>query len=121
MKFNRVLIYLITSLVLIGVVVYSLGLRYNFTPSFARGFYLIQDSAAPYEQGDLVIFCPPDSPAFKLASEREYVSRGVCGAGDYRPMMKRVIGVSGDTVIITDENVRVNGTIIDNSTIKTHD
>jgi len=121
MKFSRVLIYLIALLVFIGVVVYSQGLRYNFTPSFARGFYLIQDSAAPYKQGELVIFCPPDNPAFKLASEREYVTRGLCGAGDYRPMMKRVIGVEGDTVIISDEDVRVNGTRIDNSTIMTHD
>lgn len=120
MKFSRVLIYLLLGLFLIGIVIYQLGYRYNFTPSFARGFYLIEKSDAPLERGKLVIFCPPNNEAFALASERKYVARGLCGAGDYRPMIKRVIGLEGDMIEIRDD-VKVNGALVANSTIMTAD
>jgi len=121
MKFTRVLIFLLISLVLTGWMIYLLGLRYNFTPSFARGFYLIQDKTPPYEPGELVIFCPPDNTAFQLASEREYIARGLCGTGKFRPLIKRVVAVEGDKVVISEEDVHVNGARVTNSTIMTHD
>ena len=120
MKFSRVLIFLVMSLILTGIVIYMLGFRYNFTPSFARGFYIIEKTEQPLERGNLVIFCPPDTEAFKLASEREYVARGLCGAGDYRPLIKRVIGLEGDEIHIADD-VHVNGALVQNSTVMTAD
>lgn len=121
MKFKRVLIFVIVSLVLTGWAIYLLGFRYNFTPSFARGFYQIEDTTPPFEHGQLVIFCPPDSPAFRLAGEREYIARGLCGGGNFRPLIKRVIAVEGDKVVISKEDVHVNGARVANSTIMTAD
>jgi len=84
----------------------ALGARFNRTPSLAVGLYWSVDR--PLEKGSYVMFCPPQTAIFDEARKRRYIGRGNC-AGDYVPLIKRVLGMPGDVVAITAKEVSVNG------------
>ena len=92
----------------------ALGVRYNSTHSMPKGFYTeaavsAEEAAAGLrvQRGELVMFClPPDVAAF--GTERGYLIKGRCPGG-VAPLGKAVVAVEGDTVLVTDLGVNVNG------------
>src|SRR5207248_2434603 len=62
---------------------------------------------------DLVMFRPPDAPVFDMAKERDYIGGG--GLQPYESMLKRLVAIGGDTVIIDDAGVVVNGSRLENT------
>lgn len=93
------------------------GARVNTTPSLPRGLYW-QDETIGTDQtplkGQLVWFCPPESPVIALAKQRGYLGIGTCAAGT-QPMLKQVVAVAGDQIEIGQQATRVNGTALNNS------
>ena len=87
------------------------GLRVNVTPSMPLGVYRVTD-ARP-RRGDLVMFCP-DAPMADFALKRGYLAAGACPYG-VRPMLKRLAGVGGDSMLWSAHGVSVNGTPVPNS------
>jgi conjugative transfer signal peptidase TraF len=91
----------------------AFGVRYNGTPSFPAGFYMVSGKHAV--KGDLVLVslrALPALPAFEIAKERGYLNVA------YTPVekiMKRIVGVSGDRVTIDSAGVEVNGIRLKNS------
>jgi len=82
------------------------GLRFNLSHSFPPGIYWL-DNVWP-QKGDLVVFCPPNTDFFKLAKDRGFLPTGRC-PGNYRPLIKKIVAVSGDKISINAKGVFVNG------------
>lgn len=76
---------------------YASGVRYNGSPSYPMGFYLLKGLDRTPELGALVFACPPDTEAFREARRRHYIGRGTCPAG-YTPIIKKVAAIPGDLV-----------------------
>lgn len=92
------------------------GVRVNVTESVPVGLYRSVDGAA--ERGDLVEACLPPAAA-RLATARGYLlGYGACGT--HMPVIKRVLGISGD-VIGVREHVVCNGVTIDAAPVRTTD
>lgn len=85
---------------------------FNTSPSFPLGLYV--KTHLPPAKGDLVLACPPDTPAFREALHRRFLSPGFCPAGT-GAIIKRLVAVTGDTVRIAEEGVYVNGERLENS------
>ncbi|MDF4341080.1 hypothetical protein P7250_25170, partial [Vibrio parahaemolyticus] len=49
---------------------YATGYRLNLTPSYPLGLYQLSKTNQ-YQQGDLVVFCPPPSAVIEQALKRE--------------------------------------------------
>ncbi len=95
---------------------YAAGARINRTNSLPQGLYWLVDKEP--ERGDIVSFWPDGSEPFQIARERNYIIPGqYCNRGDggYAPLMKKLMGVPGDIVSITEDGVIVNGALIANS------
>jgi conjugative transfer signal peptidase TraF len=88
------------------------GIRINTTASYPIGVYIMTN--APIEKGALVIFCPPDNAAFRLARGRSYIGAGFCPGG-YGYMIKKILAAKNDLVEISADGVAVNGTLLPNS------
>ncbi len=88
---------------------HAAGLRLNTTRSIPLGLYLMSND--PIVRGVSVLWCPPERPEFDLAKERGYIGAGFCPGG-YGNMMKKVLATHHDVVSVTDDGVRVNGTLI---------
>lgn len=100
----------------LGIVGYAGGLRVNFTPSYALGLWRIVPLNRAAAVGDLVLVCPPRTPAFAMAVERGYVRRGLC-PGSMSPLIKTVVAGPGQFVEVADV-VRVDGTALAHSTLR---
>ncbi len=95
---------------------YAFGARINRTNSLPQGIYWLVDKEP--ERGDIVSFWPDGSEPFRIARERGYIIPGQYlnqGDGGYAPLMKKLVGLPGDVVSITDDGVFVNGELIPNS------
>ncbi len=90
------------------------GVRCNFTPSMPRGIYRV--TAAAPTRGDLVAFCL-EGDAAALALARGYVRPGRCPSGA-QPLVKRLIGLPGDSLIVSAAGLIVNGAALPASSIK---
>jgi conjugative transfer signal peptidase TraF len=93
---------------------HSAGLRVNESPSLPIGIWRVSPIERDLRRGDIVSFCPPDTPAFRQAWRRGYLSAGHCEGG-YEPLLKPVAAVAGDRVSGTEEGVSINGCLIANS------
>ena len=108
----------------IGVLILSIGLfvlgilfriggfYINTTPSLPVGLYRIVDK--PVSKGAYVAFCPPQRDVFDWAVARGYINPGDCPGG-YGQLLKRVHAVTGDTVLIDETGITVNGQLLPNS------
>lgn len=95
---------------------YACGARINRTNSLPKGLYW-SVSKTP-ERGDIVAFWPDGSEPFRLARARGYILPGVYNKSDgigYGLMLKRLMGLPGDTVSIIDDGVIVNGVLLPNT------
>ena len=90
------------------------GLRINESPSLPIGIWRVSLLDRDLRRGDIVSFCPPDTPVFREAWRRGYLSAGHCEGG-YEPLLKPVAAIAGDRVSGTHEGIRINGRLIANS------
>jgi conjugative transfer signal peptidase TraF len=94
------------------------GARVNVTRSLPPGLYWAVDR--PIERHAYVRFCPPKEGPFALAMERGYLSSGgACPEGF--PMIKRVVGLAGDSVEAVESGVSVNGQMLPSSAFRRTD
>lgn len=75
-------------------------LVWNASASAPIGLYAVAPGASP-RRGDMVVAWPP-AALRALAARRRYLPRGV-------PLVKRVAGVSGDTICARGATIAVNG------------
>ena len=90
------------------------GIRINHTPSLPIGIWRIEPLRGTPGPGQIVSFCPPDTPVMREARERGYIGKGRCPGG-YQPMLKPVAAIGGDTVSVAAHGITVNGDLITNS------
>lgn len=95
---------------------YAYGVRINRTNSLPKGLYRVVKKTP--ERGDIVTFWPSDCAEMRLARSRGYIFEGVfnnaSGVG-YGLLMKRLLGVSGDMVSVTDAGIVINGSLLPNT------
>lgn len=104
-------------LVLVGlwVACYWAGFRINLTPSVPVGVYQLHRLQGPLKRGDIVWFCPPETPLFREVRDKwGDIPHGDCPGG-YMHMFKPVAALPGDTVTVTRQGVLVNGRWLPNS------
>jgi len=115
-KTIKILIVLIltmsASLFVLSISARISGIYINTTPSLPVGFYKVVDE--PIVSGAYVAFCPPQDAIFDMARDRSYINRGDCPGG-YGLLMKRVFAQPGDTVLIDQAGIFVNGEHLPNS------
>jgi conjugative transfer signal peptidase TraF len=99
---------------------HSAGLRVNESTSLPTGIWRVSPLERELRRGDIVSFCPPDTPAFREARVRGYLSAGHCEGG-YEPLLKPVAAIAGDRVSGTDEGIHINGRLIASSKRLNHD
>lgn len=75
------------------------GLRLNTTPSAPIGLWRIEPLERTVAVGDLVFVCPPDRPAFDLATKRGYLPHGLCPGG-FAPLIKSVAALAGQDISV---------------------
>lgn len=84
------------------------GVRINLSSSIPEGLYRERDlSSERLHRGDAVLACLPSRVA-RFGRERGYLPRGPCPGGAM-PVGKMVLALSGDTVIVDEDGLRVNG------------
>ena len=112
---RRAALVLVTCLLLLCGAV-ATGLRMNGTHSEPVGFYWAIGKRPG--RGDLVFVKPPPLPIFALAKERGYFNVGFSPTPH---LIKRLVGVAGDSVTINARGVEVNGIRLANSSPLLHD
>lgn len=89
------------------------GVVINTTPSLPIGLYERTDTALA--RGELALVCPSPTPLIAEAQARGYLDAGFCPGG-HGYLMKRIWGLPGDSVVVRDAGVWVNGERVPNST-----
>lgn len=113
-RFFRRIGYCLLGVTVLAIPLHVAGYRINETESLPSGIWRIVGSPGVAVRGDIVNFCPPDTPALSLARERGYLHDGPCPGG-LEPLFKPVVALGGDRVELTDEGIRVNGVLVPNS------
>jgi conjugative transfer signal peptidase TraF len=98
----------------------ALGYRINESPSLPLGLWKLSRLNRPPRAGDIISFCPPDTPVFREAGRRGYLGQGACDGG-YEPLLKPAAAVEGDEVTAAADGIRVNGRLIANSKARVTD
>ena len=80
-------------------------LRINTSASLPVGLYRVSST------GSCVEFCPDDHG---LSAQRHYRAQGACPDGA-APVLKPVVGKSGDVIVVSQEGVAVNGKLLPHS------
>jgi conjugative transfer signal peptidase TraF len=93
---------------------HAAGFRINESPSLPIGIWRVSPPGRDLRTGDVVSFCPPDTPTFREARGRGYLGKGLCEGG-YEPLLKPVAAIAGDRVSGTAEGISTNGRLIANS------
>ncbi|MBN2388195.1 MAG: signal peptidase I [Anaerolineales bacterium] len=82
---------------------------FSMRPTLDDGQYILVNRLAyqfsDFERGDIVIFRPPNTP--EPAFWRQFA--GLPGLEEYEDYIKRVIGLPGETVLINDGRVYIDG------------
>lgn len=100
----------------IGAAASGAGIRINTTASLPRGLWLAETPSQPLRVGDVALFCPPDTPAVRLARDRHYLGAGAC-PGDFEPMQKPIAAVAGDVVRVAPAGVAINDQAVPSSAV----
>ena len=108
---NAILI-LSVSVFVLSIIAKSIGIYINTTPSLPLGFYKIIDE--PIQKDAHVAFCPLRTELLDDARARGYIGSGDCPGG-YGLLLKRVMAMAGDTVLIDQAGIAVNGKNLPNS------
>ncbi len=97
------------------------GVFINTTISYPLGLYKSHHISGTgdltYLKGELVLFCPDQSNiTVQFADSNNYLQHGgFCGVKMVAPFIKKVVGIPGDTVEITEKGVYVNSILLENS------
>ena len=102
---SRLTLGLCTLFALLGACA-LVGLRLNLSGSMPVGLYLVVPDAPV--RGSIVLACLPIDVA-QLAMERGYIPRAGSCPGGAMPIGKPVLGVPGDTIVVTTTGLTVNG------------
>lgn len=89
-----------------------MGATYNSTNSLPSGIYWTVDQ--PVTRDSIVSFCQPLEPIFQAGLDRGFISQGRC-EGNYLPLMKKVKGLPGDVIRLSDQGILINDALINNS------
>ena len=104
----------ISLMILGGIVLAQHFLVINNSPSLPEGLYLKTWKTA--QKGDTVLVSPPDSPAFREALKKQFLSPGLTRAGTgYLIKKLAATGRGGDEVSISPDGIRVNGDLLADS------
>ena len=99
--------------VLAGVLItcYVLDYRVNLTPSVDGLIWKINTGARPIH-GDLALVCLPEDfvTQHRLDDHVTHTVTDTCGG--IVPLLKRVVGMSGDHIGIDDGGIRINHTLL---------
>lgn len=98
---------------------YQAGFRLNTGVSYPSGLYRLTDTNHVANIGDLVLFCPPDTPFVREGVERGYFKQGQCPGG-FQPAIKKVAALSGTTVSL-QKNVALDGIAVLNAIVRQFD
>ena len=113
MKTKFFLCYFIV--IFIGIFLWFQGYRWNKTPSVPKGIWKISNEDIKNinaHVGRYFLVYAPKGDAFNIGKERKYLT----GIFNYRPMIKKVMGIPGDHVTLSNY-VYINGKKINNSII----
>ncbi len=88
-------------------VLYLDGYRYYTGSAYSKGIYQLTTQDGTYQHGDIVRFCPPDTPKAEIALERGYTHAGFCPGG-FAPETKQIRALHGDHVSL-HHIVNING------------
>ncbi len=96
------------------------GYRIVTTHSVPMGLWKTEPLTRPLQKGDIAWWCPPDTAVSRLAKQRGYYPEGDCPGG-YPHVMKPVAALPGDTVVIDNQGVKINGQRLANSESRDRD
>ena len=82
------------------------GLHVTLSGSLPSGIY--RETGEAPRRGSILLLCPPEGRASRLALRRGYFSEGHCRAGS-KPVGKPAVALPGDTVALTEKGIFVNG------------
>ena len=88
------------------------GIRLNLTRSLPIGLYVV--THGPPARGAVVLVCLPEAWA-ELARSRGYVPNGNSCPGGAMPVGKPVFALPGDTVVVTETGLLLNGGAVANT------
>lgn len=109
---------MIVILAIMKIVPYRI--HYNHTPSMPLGFYWIHKTKFTPEHKQLVLVCLTNKEYQELAISRQYLlSSRQCNGVE--PMLKKISGTPGDKILITASGLIINGRLIPNTQILSHD
>ncbi|MFH1216525.1 MAG: conjugative transfer signal peptidase TraF [Pseudomonadota bacterium] len=97
------------------------NLTFNITPSWPLGLYHsknITENLDGYKEQLVLVCLDPDNPVIRKANDLEILPPGTGCPGRQAPLMKKLVGIPGDQVAITDQGVMINDQLIKNSKIK---
>lgn len=81
-----------------------------FIPKYE--IWLRKAGVLPFQRGEILVFKPPKEAAQRVPR----LNRSFMGAYTYRPfLIKRLIGLPGDTISIQNGEVSINGKLLDSS------
>ncbi|EHH1077077.1 conjugative transfer signal peptidase TraF [Vibrio parahaemolyticus] len=105
-----------TCVIATGALLYANGYRWNVSNSYPTGLYRMTYDHLDYHRGDLVLFCPPDNKAMRMALHRDYIKMGLCRGG-FTPAIKKIIAMEGDTVSFDNGMVHINGQAVTKASV----
>lgn len=118
-KFNKKMaLFLLPTLSLLGITgvsLYYAGYKINTTESYPTGIYKV-DTNKKADRGAMVLVCPPKNRIFLEAKERGYLGDGICEGG-ITPLLKKIAGLPGDKIVVSNGLVYINGILQKNSDV----
>jgi len=116
--YKKVVLMIFCVVMVVYFFVVYFGIYFNlYSDSLPYGLY-IRTKENP-DRGSYVAACLTKEIA-KVGLERGYLPKGRCDTG-IRPVLKKVVGVDGDTITIIKQSIFVNGKIVSDSTILKND
>ena len=90
---------------------HALDYRVNLTPSVDGLIWKINTGARPI-RGDLALVCLPEDFVTRHRLDHHVAHTVINTCGGIRPLLKRVIGLSGDHIEINDGGIMINHTLL---------
>jgi len=106
-KVSILSIGILTIVVALGCLLYSVGLRFNLTASLPLGIWKIDTSFSQIEKGDYVWFKPTKKIA-DFGIERGYLEKNPRCENNSIPLLKIVYGLPGDAYSFHNDSLRIN-------------